>query len=133
MHYCINAHHVVSRAALMILFSVMLCTTSAVGQSVSSEGPWPTYGTENGEWRSYAGDIAGTKYSSLDQITAENFSELEIQWEWTSVDRMVSRTTPEGGEWYAPLNAIVDSLVADTPNLYRESPPPNGSRLQATP
>ena len=31
-------------------------------------GPWQTYGTEDGEWRSYAGNIAGQKYSPLDQI-----------------------------------------------------------------
>ena len=99
----------------------------------STDGPWQTYGTENGEWRSYAGDIAGTKYSPLDQIDADNFSELEIAWEWTSVDALVSRSTPGGGEWWAPLDTIVESLVDDTPNLYRDSQPPNLSRLQATP
>ena len=26
------------------------------------QGAWQTYGTENGEWRSYAGNIAGQKY-----------------------------------------------------------------------
>ena len=30
------------------------------------------------EWRVYAGDKASTKYSSLDQITAENFSNLKV-------------------------------------------------------
>lgn len=37
-------------------------------------------GTDAGEWRSYAGDIAGTRYSPLDQITAENFDDLEVAW-----------------------------------------------------
>jgi len=37
-------------------------------------------GTENGEWRSYGGDIANTRYSPLDQITASNFSDLEVAW-----------------------------------------------------
>ncbi len=37
-------------------------------------------GTENGEWRSYGGDIANTRYSGLDEITAENFGDLEIAW-----------------------------------------------------
>ena len=98
-----------------------------------SSGPWQRYGTENGEWRSYAGDIAGTKYSPLDQIDGGNFSQLEVVWEWTSVDGMLSRTTPDGGEWRAPLDTIVESLVADTPNLYRDGRAPNPSRLQATP
>ena len=37
-------------------------------------------GTENGEWRSYGGDIRNTRYSPLDQIDAENFNDLEIIW-----------------------------------------------------
>ena len=37
-------------------------------------------GTENGEWQSYGGDIANTRYSGLDQISAENFSDLEVAW-----------------------------------------------------
>jgi quinoprotein glucose dehydrogenase len=98
-----------------------------------SSAPWQTYGTENGEWRSYAGDIAGTKYSPLEQIDADNFSRLQVEWEWTSVDRVLSRSTPGGAEWRAPLDAIVESLVADTPNLYRDNQSPNPSRLQATP
>ena len=32
------------------------------------------------EWPSYAHDLAGTKYSPLDQIDASNFSSLEIVW-----------------------------------------------------
>ncbi len=37
-------------------------------------------GTENGEWRSYGGDIANTRYSGLDQISVENFGDLEVAW-----------------------------------------------------
>ena len=37
-------------------------------------------GTENGEWPSYGGDIANTRYSPLDQITADNFDDLEVAW-----------------------------------------------------
>ena len=36
--------------------------------------------TDNGEWRSYGGDIANTRYAPLDQITAGNFDELEVAW-----------------------------------------------------
>ena len=36
--------------------------------------------TAGAEWRSYGGDIANTRYSSLDQITAENFGDLEVAW-----------------------------------------------------
>lgn len=36
----------------------------------------------NGEWRWYGGDAAGTKYSPLDQIDAQNVSQLQIVWRW---------------------------------------------------
>ena len=112
---------------------LVLGARDAHAQTGSSSGPWQTYGTENGEWRSYAGDVAGTKYSPLDQVDASNFDRLQVQWEWTSVDTRLSRTMPGGGEWTAPLDAIVDSLVADSPDLYRDGQSPNPSRFQATP
>ena len=123
------------RFGMRLLLSAWLAAGVATGVALAqeSQGPWQSYGTENGEWRSYAGDIAGTKYSPLDQIDAGNFSDLEIAWEWVSVDNFVSRTTPGGGEWWAPLDTIVETLVEETPNLYRSSQPPNPSRLQATP
>ena len=111
----------------------LLAAGGAGAQTGPAEGPWPRYGTENGEWRSYAGDVAGTKYSPLDQIDAGNFDRLQIVWEWTSVDTVLSRSTPGGGEWRAPLGAVVESLVADTPDLYRAGQSPNPSRMQATP
>ena len=37
-------------------------------------------GAKNGEWRTYAGDLASTRYSPLDQIDARNFHRLEIAW-----------------------------------------------------
>jgi quinoprotein glucose dehydrogenase len=37
-------------------------------------------GTTNTNWRTWGGDLANTRYSSLDQITAGNFNNLEIAW-----------------------------------------------------
>ena len=37
-------------------------------------------GTRNGEWPTYGGDLANTRYSPLDQITGENFNDLELAW-----------------------------------------------------
>src|SRR5438309_11511851 len=37
-------------------------------------------GAKNGEWRTYGGDLGHTRYSPLDQITANNFNKLEIAW-----------------------------------------------------
>ena len=118
---------------VMPLLALLATAAAANAQPGEAAGPWQTYDTSNGEWRSYAGDIRGTKYSPLDQIDADNFADLEIAWEWTTVDHFVSRTTPGGGEWRAPLDTIVDSLVADTPDLYRPGHRPLATRLQATP
>ena len=121
------------RSAAFSTMLLLLSTTIAPAQTTENGSPWQTYDTSNGEWRSYAGDIRGTKYSPLAQIDASNFSDLQVAWEWRTVDNFVSRSTPEGGEWWSPLDVIVDELVAETPDLYRASQPPNGSRLQATP
>ena len=37
-------------------------------------------GTSNGEWPTYGGNLSNDRYSPLEQITAENFSELEVAW-----------------------------------------------------
>lgn len=37
-------------------------------------------GTKNGEWPTYGGDLASTRYSPLEQIKADNFNKLEVAW-----------------------------------------------------
>src|SRR5579872_2204360 len=37
-------------------------------------------GTKDGEWPAYAGDLSNYRYSPLDQISASNFSKLEVAW-----------------------------------------------------
>ena len=119
---------------LMSSLAVLLCAAPvAHAQTETTAGPWQTYDTSNGEWRSYAGDIGGKKYSPLDQIDAGNFADLELAWEWTTVDRQVSMTTPGGGEWSAPLATIVDALEEATPNLYRTGHRPSATGFQSTP
>ena len=59
----------VSVVVWALVIGVLVATPSAFGQ-----------GTENGEWRSYGGDIKNTRYSPLDQIDASNFDDLEIAW-----------------------------------------------------
>jgi glucose dehydrogenase len=36
--------------------------------------------TKDGEWPTYAADLAGTRYRPLDQINAANFNDLEVAW-----------------------------------------------------
>ncbi len=90
-------------------------------------------GSAAGEWPVYGADKAGTKYSPLDQIDAQNFGELEVAWRWRSVDGFLSKTTADGGEWWSSRDAVVARLEAETPDLYRTQNTPNYSNFQATP
>ena len=51
-----------------------------VRASVPTQGQSPIYGTQNGEWQTYGGDLKSTRYSPLEQITADNFNRLEVAW-----------------------------------------------------
>ncbi len=53
--------------------------------SAAAQTPAPV-----GEWRAFGADAANTKYSPLDQITPENFAELEIAWRWLSISGEVA-------------------------------------------
>jgi quinoprotein glucose dehydrogenase len=37
-------------------------------------------GAKNGEWTTYGADLGNTRYSPLNQITADNFNRLEVAW-----------------------------------------------------
>jgi quinoprotein glucose dehydrogenase len=43
-------------------------------------------GAGTGEWPSYGGDLASTRYAALDQIDASNFGVLEIAWRFSTVN-----------------------------------------------
>src|SRR5688500_2290313 len=52
----------------------------AVGIPVTSLPLAGQTGAQRGEWPTYGGDLASTRYSPLDQITADNFNKLEVAW-----------------------------------------------------
>ena len=57
----------------------------ATAASVTAQTPRagknpPPFTTSRGEWPSYTGDTRGSRYSPLDQISASNFSSLEVAW-----------------------------------------------------
>ena len=87
----------------------------------------------NGEWPTYGGDLASSKYSPLDQIDASNFGDLEIAWRWQSTDAHMSKTTPGGGEWLTRSDVIFDALNEENPDRWRDGQPPYTNNLKATP
>jgi quinoprotein glucose dehydrogenase len=63
-------------ALVGLVVGLVWLTTGVAGQT----GSKVSQGTKNGEWPSYTGDIRGSRYSPLDQVTAENFNDLEVAW-----------------------------------------------------
>jgi quinoprotein glucose dehydrogenase len=89
--------------------------------------------TSRGEWPTYGGDLAGTKYSPLDQITKDNFSKLKIAWRAKTPDASLSMTILGGGEWTASPNTIFAELKKIDPNRWRDGAAPFTSNFKATP
>ena len=87
-------------------------------------------GATGGEWRSYAADTFGSKYSAIDQITAENFTDLEIAWQWHTADSHLIYES-EYGTSLVPAQTLFDLLEAEKPG--RWVTPPTFRRLVATP
>ncbi len=71
------------RGPVRLVVGLVLALTVVVGP------PRPVQaqrGVQNGEWRDYAGDASGMKYSPLSQIDKGNVQRLEIAWRWASAD-----------------------------------------------
>ena len=76
-------------------------------------------GATGGEWRSHSGDLGATKYSPLDQITADNFADLEMVWHWLTVDTHLARSTGAGTTLVA-AKTLFDLLEQAEPERWAE-------------
>jgi quinoprotein glucose dehydrogenase len=72
--------------------------------------------TQKGEWRTYGGDLASTRYSPLEQINASNFNNLEVAWE-LKTDNFAPR--PENNNQTTPL--MVNGMLYFTAGNARRS------------
>ena len=68
-----NAFRLVPVVALLVAGAAWIAP-----QLAGQNSPMPS--TKNGEWPMYTADLAGSKYSPLDQIGASNFSKMEVAW-----------------------------------------------------
>jgi glucose dehydrogenase len=122
-----------------------LCFLFAFDLWVTAAQPTPSSflaTTKNGEWQSYTGDTRGTRYSPLDQITAQNFNDLEVAWRFKT-DNLGTRPeyklegTPLmiGGVLYATggTRRAVFALDAATGELLWIHRYPEGPRGAAAP
>ena len=70
---------------------------------------WAQTSVPDGEWHAIGRDAANTKYSPLDQIDADNFTDLEVAWRWTSLSTAVA----EANERIRPSQFKSVPLMAD--------------------
>ena len=87
---------------------MLTVTTGTVGPVLAQPG------ASNGEWRSYAADTWGSKYSPLDQLTAANFGELTVAWRWRTADTHLVLTN-ESGSSLVPAQTLFDRLEEAEP------------------
>jgi len=63
---------------------LLAAALARVSDSNASQGRALVRGNVPGEWRYWAADAWGTRYSALDQINASNFDSLKVAWSWNS-------------------------------------------------
>ncbi len=73
--------------------ALMACAGLAVTSTVALAQAAKVRGTPQGEWHYWGGDAWSTRYSTLDQINAENFAQLEVAWIWRG-DNYSQRADP---------------------------------------
>ena len=122
-----------SNRKLHWMLLLTLCATLAAQQ-----------GAKNGEWRFYGGDAGTTKYSSLDQINADNVKELKVVWEWKAQNfgrrpEFNWEVTPlmVGGTLYFTAGTrrdaiAVDGATGETLWMYRLEEGPRGDVVART-
>jgi quinoprotein glucose dehydrogenase len=94
----------------------------ALGAALASSAAWAQPATQApapGDWTSFARDLAGDRYSPLDQINAGNVAKLTTAWSFRGA---VSETTPLAidGVLYLPVgNAIVAMDGATGQQIWR--------------
>ena len=74
------------RRALTVAWAVLLTAACADSGGVVTEG----------DWAFITGNTYGQRYSTLDQINAENFESLEVAWVWdgSAYPSVNARATP---------------------------------------
>ena len=76
---CLAAVVVLHLPLLIVAVGSLAATTAVAAQEPNGQ-----VGAPDGEWRTYGGDLANTRYAALDQIDATNFNDLEVAWRFST-------------------------------------------------
>ena len=71
-------------------------------------------GQGKGEWTTYGGDLASTRYSPLDQINKDNFSKLHIAWRLNT-----NNLGPTPDRLYSSTPLMVNGVLYTTAGMAR--------------
>lgn len=72
----------------------------------------PLVAAQDVEWPHYGRDLASTKYTPLDQITADNVNELEVVWSWDTPDNTIFRNDGDASAAeYKATPIMVDGVL----------------------
>ncbi len=73
---------------LSLLSGLLLLAQASFGQNLVTD--------DTAEWYTLGGDYAHTRYTPADEISADNFEDLEVAWEWdgSSFNGYSGRSTP---------------------------------------
>jgi quinoprotein glucose dehydrogenase len=69
------------------------------------------YDTSKGQWPSYGGDLANSKYSPLDQINRDNIKDLQVAWIWNSPDDFIKPQLKAGLDRFKATPLMVDGVL----------------------
>ena len=65
------------------IITIVLCILMLGLTCLSASAQHVNYRENNGDWRYIGGDAGHTRSTPLNQITSENFENLEIEWSWS--------------------------------------------------
>ena len=74
--------------AARLLSAILLLALAALAAPAQAQSD------AGGEWRSWGADTFFTRYSPLDQISADNVAELRVAWRWETTDRELQESNP---------------------------------------
>ena len=101
------------RSSAASVLAALLAASGALGAQVRGDGEQAP-----GEWRYHHRDLAGTRYSPLDQIDRTNVAKLAIAWSWrtdTAEHEVRNQSTPlvVNGTMYFPSGSRRGVIAVD--------------------
>ena len=95
-------------ACILVVMILPFESSSVEAQCGSQGGDLQDGDCREGEWRAYASDAYGTKYSPLSQITKDNVHDLRVVWRWPAADWAIQASNPL---WRTSRNADTPLMV----------------------